>query len=238
MILPLFALFAAAQNPKSFEDLELAKIVTWHNVKHMRFEEKLTSTEENGDVHVIGVSVLIQGDKSRASLKIDDQPLLISLTNPPESWVVAPSQKKYFQQKIDTTKRPAFDAKEHLLKADPDTFNLTFDTDEPIRFGPAKKFVIRSFTTVREGGESLRKVEATITNKEGRSLVVTQWFLLDKWIVKRFTVARSGQSSKIAMKGVATTIDFEPNAKDSEFVLDRSTIAGFEKAGLPPKLGS
>lgn len=230
IIIPLIAFVSTDDHPKTFEDLEIAKIVAMHEVKNLRMETTISLPSPDGPAHEIHLKMLVLGDRRRCSVIADDQVQLEVIDNSPTSWIIVPPQRKYAEIKPDTTKEPKFDPKEQLLKAEPDSFSFKFDSDEPVRFAPYSAFVLQPMEVVHEGSNTLRKVAASITSKKtGNKITVTQWFLPDKWFLKRFTIEGRGQDGPISLKGEASVLDFKSALRDSDFILDMTTVQGFDK---------
>jgi hypothetical protein len=238
VIVPFIAALLLGQAPKTFEDLEIAKIVAMHDLKRVRMEFNLELPPEQGETHKLTYSRLVMGDHCRSTVRFDDEVQVDMITAPPYLWIVMPKAKKYTEIKDTTPKAQPFDPKQDLLKADPDTFN--FKCDEcAAKFAPAKEISIQSIETVHEGKAEYRKVIASIKSKStGHVLTITQWFLPDKWIVKRFSIIGESSEGPVNYKGEATVIDLDPKLKDSDFVLDMSAVAGFEKTVAGPNGGS
>lgn len=71
----------------------------------------------------------------------------------------------------------------------------------------------------------------------GNTLTVTQWFLLDRWILKRFTVLIEGPDGPNAIRG-EIKLDFKAAHGASEFTLKPEAIEGCEKHDGEVRAGS
>ena len=69
-------------------------------------------------------------------------------------------------------------------------------------------------------------------------MVVTQWFLPDKWIVKRFTIDGMSDTGPVRLKGEVGVLDFKATIPSNEFLLDPALVSGYEKqtasSRIPP----
>jgi hypothetical protein len=229
MIFFLFTILAGAQVPKTFEDLELAKIVAVHDLKNLKMEMTLP-IPLNGELRDGHVDMLFSGDRRKCTISADGAVQMETIDNPPYHSVVVPPQKKYEEVKSDPPKDLAFDPKTHLLKTPQDEFRFQFESSGTVQFSPGPEFVLSQVEAVQEGTTKLRKIVAKATSKStGHVLTVTQWFLSDKWILKKFTIDSQTDDGAISLRGEVTLLDFKATFKDADFVLDRSSIQGYEK---------
>lgn len=193
----------------------------------------------DGGAHELHMKTLVAGDRLRGSVIADGELQVEIIDDPPRHWIIVPPQRKYALDKSKLAEDAKYDPRGDLLKAEPDSFKFRDDSDEQVQFAPVNRFVLQPMEIVHEGGSLLRKFVATITSRTtGHVLTVTQWFLPDVWIVKRFSVVGNMPSGPLSIKGEATLIDFKPHIKESEFLLDMSSVEGFEKVNAKTLLGA
>jgi hypothetical protein len=228
MLIPLLALVSAPVLP-TFEELELNKIKTYNSLKN--FHEELTVTSvQNGKTYQFARSTWIDGARSHSYLDMGTGKVE-SVCDGKTDWIIVPSQGSYYETKLNPPSK--FDPKAWLLKADADGFNFTMSTEEPVKFACHLPFNVVSLDTVKEGGQALRKVVLSVTNSEGTKLTITQWFLPDRWLLKRFDV-NTGPDGPINMKGEMTTLDLHASAPADEFKLDPKKVEHLQKKAIPP----
>src|SRR5207237_6947943 len=112
-------------------------------------------------------------------------------------WSIDHNRKVYFEGKASFP--DVFDAKAARVTTPPDSFNFSFTSYQPIQFVLDPPLEIKSIETVKEGTETLRKVVASKTKANGSTLTIVQWFLPDKWILRKFTL--DGQGAGRPIKG-------------------------------------
>jgi len=228
MIIPLLTLLAAPPFP-TFEELEIDKIKAYFELK--AFHEELEVTDvEAAKTYLVTRSTKMDGLRSHSTGGTGTSKVE-SVCDGKTSWLIFTSQASYYESKIDQT--AAFDPKTWLLKADADGFNFAMNTTEPVQFACHLPLKVVSVEVVKEGAQNLRKVVASATNSKGIKLTITQWFLPDKWLVKRFSVD-TGPTGPINMKGVMTTLDLHATFPATEFNLDPKMVEHFQKMAAPP----
>lgn len=212
----------SSTTPKTFEDLELDKITAYHNLKDFREEMDI----EVGDAK-IHRTTMMDGDRSHIICTLSDGTKMESVCDGIVGWAILHSQKQYFERKID--RNATFDPKQFLLKTVPDSFNFNFNGGQPVQFALSPAFEITSVETIKDDGETLRKVVATSKKPNGHYLTLTQWFLPDRWLVKRFTIDGVGNDGPIRGRGEATKLRFDAKYTSPDFALDSTLIQGYQK---------
>ena len=236
MLIPLIALLALRQTPKTFEDLELEKIKAYHAQKTFSEELELKSTDENGKVYKVLRTTLMDGDRSHIVAHLPDHSVVESFDDGKNSCVIMYSKKLYL---TSTSTGAAFDPKSALIKADPDHGNMALNGELPYLIATNPTPEIKSIETVHENGETLRKVEASATNSVGHTTKITEWFLPDLWILKHAIVEGIGKDGPFKDELTVSKLDFHAKVREVDFAFDPSKVQGFQRVDpngnpLPP----
>lgn len=226
MVLSTFALVIAIQAPKSFEDLEIEKIKAYHGLKGFREEFKIEL--KGDDSSYVTRSVELDAGRFRAVIVMPEGQKMEDLFDGITNRIIMHESKTYFDVPFDKS-RP-FDPKDYLAKTEGESLKFSFaSAGTPIQFACDPPLVIKSIETVQEGSARLRRVIATSAGKSGRTLTITQWFLPDKWLLKRFKIEGVGQSGPIHVEGTAVKLDLDAKFDAKHFTLDPATISGYKK---------
>jgi len=210
------ALCAVDKTPRTFEELEDAKVNAFHSIERARIECR---AHVLGDVsqtkakyskwfhYEFSVSTLIDGSRYHSTVKHDNGEGEEFLSDGAHSWMVnfgrlldfGPIQKDQFDPK-------AFNATRMDLKwANPNRGLLLFNV--------VAKFKLKgSPTTETVKGQVLRKV---VSNIPGDGTTLTQWFLPDRWILKKAILV--GPAGEYTDTFEFPKIDFNPVIRASEF---------------------
>lgn len=227
MLLPL-TLLIALQEPKTFEEIELAKIKAYHELSG--FREVMTITLRSEETAVFKRTIELDGPKHRAIFIMPGDAKLENVCDGATSRMIMHANKVYTDKKVDPWS--SFDAKALLTKPEEDSLKFEFDTAEkPVLFGCSPPLVLKSFETLQEGGAKLRKVVASSTSKKGRTVTVTQWFLPDRWLIKQFRISGTGENGPIDVEGKSDKLEFNVTFPPDEFALDPAIVKDFQKVG-------
>lgn len=227
MLFPL-TLLIALQEPKSFEEIELAKIKAYHELTG--FREEMTIELKGSQPATIKRTIELDGPKHRALFIMPGDAKLENICDGETSRMIMHSNKAYTDKKVDPWS--SFDPKTLLAKPEEDSLKFEFDTAEkPVLFACSPPLTLKTFETIEDGSEKLRKAVATSTSKKGRTVTVTQWFLPDKWILKRFSIAGEGENGPIDLVGKAEKLEVNVKFAANEFVLDPVVVKDFQKVG-------
>jgi hypothetical protein len=231
MMTVALAILAARQAPRSFDELETAKLRAFHNVKrlHLIFEANEIGGKASAAVEsevwkdgprLHGILILPEGGVHE---QIDDGVI---------TWYIDRPGKKYYVTK-DAATMPFDPAKNHLVCA-PDNANFGLSTYGPVLLASDPMPSITSTEMIREGDDTLCRVVAQMVSHRGGRLTVTQWFLKDVWIPKRFKMTADSSAGAYKLLGQATTLELDPVIPSDEFTLDPKRIEGFSKVDGPP----
>jgi hypothetical protein len=234
LLLPLIIRFGA-QAPKTFKQLELAKIVAFHELKSVHLEEMLTT--ENGGAATPGgasrTSIFQEGNRVHWLFSAPDGTRVEALDDGLTTWLIFHHRKEYWV--MSDNKLPAFKAEQKLIEAPPGQFKFNPMGTGPFQFASNPPPEIESIASAVLDGETLRKVVASVTSAKGNRLTVTQYFVPDRWVAKRAEVTIVGPSTNVRMSARLTTLDFHPAFTHGEFQFDPSKVKGYERhEGLPP----
>jgi hypothetical protein len=219
-----------ADGPKTFEELEIAKLSAYHDVKAFQSVMDLSVTTA-GNVATMHVRAMRDGERSYQVVTRSDGAPLESGSDGKNVWGIYPDQKVYTEHPADSF--AAFDPKASLLAATSNNFKFNFGSDTQMQFASDPAFFLQSIEPVAVDGVKLRKAVASIVNKDGNTIVLTQWFLADKWLLKRFIVTGYSDNGAFAMKG-DLTLNQSATIDDKLFTLDPSKVQGYEKRDVPP----
>ena len=228
MIAAATFLLVTLQTPTTFEALELAKIRAYHELKTCREVWEV----EIGD-QKLGRDSIIDDGQYRVVITVGDG-RFISLADKKTSWMLMEPQKVYYESEI---KPWTFDPKESLLKAAKDEFQFKFDSNKPMQFALSTEVKLMPIEEVTVDKEKLRKVVALAKNAKGHEISITQWFLPDRWLLKRFSVKGQGDGGPFEFGGVAKVLDLKAKIDPADFKLDPESIKGYQKGELPPTDG-
>ena len=235
MLLSLVATIVFQQAPASFEELEIDKLAAYHGLKSFHETMDVSSTI-NGSTTKVKRDTIMDGDKLHVVLSDSGGPKIEQICDGTNCWFIFRPKRIYFEEKADPT---PFDPKAHLLKTDPDTGSMNLNFGIPLQFAHDPAPTIASCELVQAGREKLMKVVALATGTEGRKMTITQWFLPDRWILKRATMIGEGKDGPISIAAEVSRLDFKAVIGPRDFLLDRTVEQSFQKAdGPPPDIGS
>lgn len=223
MLASAIILLAVLQTPKSMEELELAKIKAWDELRLYR--EVLVMSLNGAKLTKTYVK---SGHRFYARIDLPDGSHLETLNNGEMGWTLLHRRKTYYEGKVESPLPD--DPKSRVLKAEEGAVQFKFDDREPVRFATNPMPEITSTEVVEEGGKKLRRVIARATGKSGGTITFTQWFLPDRWIIKKFKIEGGGEDGPFTFTGEATEIDFKPKIDEAIFTLDPKQIEGYTKA--------
>jgi len=231
MLIAAVALFFAPSDPKTFEDFELAKLVAYHGLKNFTSDMRITMSAagQTSDLRLIN---RFDGEMFHSKVMTGEGASLEVGADGKRMWAIFPSDKAYFEGPIEAGK--PYDAKAHLLKVEKESFRFNFGTEVQVQFSCDPPFKIKSISTVKEGTTTLREVVASVTNAKGHTLNLTQWFLPDRWILKRFSMKGQTEAGVTVFKGEAA-LSLNAKFTPDEFKLDRASVIGFVKRDALPK---
>jgi len=213
--------------PETFDALEIAKITATHGIKHFRSVTNISGVTGQG---VIKVTDVEDGGRSHVTIKFPDGSNMEIIDDGSTVWSIVDQAKQYSEAKRIQT--DTFDPKEMLLKSHASVkFNFTYEGQ--MQFAADPQFVLAGIEKVQEAGASLRKAVATATSAKGNKVTITEWFMPDKWIMKRFSLVGQGESGSVSVKGEVSSIDFEATPLPGEFALDPARISGYTKQEVP-----
>jgi hypothetical protein len=225
-LIAALALWVISSTPKTFEDLEIAKIEALHGIKTFRWQMTVSLHSEGKD-YSMKATMLRDGARGESDSSMPNVLELRTVTDGSTIWTLRDPQKVYEEAKLDPNE--VFDPKKLLIANHPHSFNYAFGTDNTFGFACDPPLNLMSLATVQEGGIALRKAVATSTNEKGQTLTLTQWFLPDKWILKRFTIDGKGDGGPFHADAEATTIDFKAKIGPKDFNLDPAMLTGYTK---------
>ena len=213
MFFALVVGFATLQTPKTFQDIEIAKIMAFHGL--VKFKMDLTVSFDIGTSKAVtNVETILDGNHRHVKISLPDSTRMEYVDNGSTIWFINHSLKSYVETKY--VPEASFDPKANLLKVAPLRFDFNFSSDQPVQFASDPPPIVQSISIVRDGGSTLRKVVASCTSKKGHKITITQWFLPNRWIVKRFEVVGQSDSGPFTGKGEAK-IDFNSPPRPREF---------------------
>lgn len=222
MLLTLISAACFIQTPKTFEELEIAKIKQYRELK--RYEEQLKV--RMGDT-VINQTSFVDNRRFQVKLGLSTGQKYDTFCDGQVSVNVNHADKSYSQGKVEQPE--VFDPKSALLKPGDQVFNLMWGSGLPVRFAVDAALELK-FEEDKEGSEKLRKVVATATGPNGGKLVLTQWFKAEKWILVKFTVKMPTDEESPYVQGEVKTLDLK-SVKDSDFKWDPKTSPDYKLKG-------
>jgi hypothetical protein len=149
-----------------------------------------------------------------------------------ESWIVMYGPKLYSLATMKETKEKEA-PHQHQEPLSEGESVLDFGTERPVavRTNPSPK--VSSIETVTLDGKPYRLVIAkAITKDKSREWVIKQWFLQDKWLLKRLEVTEPSKNPKPRVRA-EVELDFTPKVDASLFKLDPRKVEGFTKMDIP-----
>ncbi|HWD40016.1 MAG TPA: hypothetical protein VG944_14295 [Fimbriimonas sp.] len=226
----LIALLAITSDPKTFQEVEIAKAVAIHEAERLSLDYTATMQQE-GQTKEMRIVMAKDGKREHDKIKVDGELMAESICDGRTSWMILDPQKAYLEAKLEAITE--FDPKKVLVKCEPMSFNYGFTSNSQFGFACDPPLELKSIEAVKEGDEPLRKVVGAATTAKGSSITITQWFLADKWILKKFNLHGRTQDGDFDIEGEASKIDFDPKFKDTEFDFDPARIQGYTKQEAP-----
>jgi len=194
MLATLAVIYLSTQNPKSFEDLEHAKLADIAGSSNFQYQANLTN---------IGLarneSEVFKSNKSVVTCEsFDEKKQKTGSGNSTGmlSWTLTSQDLMSLSASGKATEFPnGMQAMVH-----PEQIMIGFPAGQQVAFGSYPQFVLKGVTMAKEDGMAVRKVVATARLKRGTA-TLTQWFLPTKWIVKRFSLEVKGDAASFACSG-------------------------------------
>lgn len=225
MFIPALIGISIAQVPKTFEDVEIEKIRAYVGLK--TFREEMHISMRPGDPRGDFVRLIeIDSPMSRSIILMPDLTRFQAVCDGKTRWTIQHAAKEYTEGSVDSGK--PFKPSEHLANAEEvDSFEIEFSSgDQPIRFAASPNFKLGAMTEEHVAGERERKVLATATKADKTQIRLTQWFLADKWILKRF---RLEKGVELLAEGKCKKLELNAKFEPSYFVMNPALIQGYKK---------
>ncbi len=224
ILTPLLPALALLQVPKTFQELEIAKLKAFHSAMSMREDVSITITA-GGQTNNIRRVTEKDGVRMHCTLT-GGGATFETFADATSAYVILHPAKQYAKTKIDATRtyNPAGD----MLKAEKESLNFRADTGTPVRFASDPPLLIKGMEKVSEGGKSYRKVTASATNKKGRTVKLVQWFLPNEWILAKFQLEGQAENGPVSIKGETSTLDMLARFQASTFIFDPVKLTGYK----------
>ena len=228
MLLTTLILFAIGQVPKTFEDLEIEKIKAYHGLTAFRETMRITLSADASPDAIVRL-IELDGKRQRGVFMLPGGAKMETVCDGATNRSFLHEAKAYADVAVD--KKQAFIPKDLLAKADAESVQFEFTAGgQPVLMACDPQFKLQSVTTVKEGAEQLRKAISFATKEPGRTLTLTQWFLADRWILKRFNIEGQGKEGPVCIEGVAK-LEFDVKFRPLHFAMDPKAIEGYQKVG-------
>lgn len=209
--------------PKTFEEFEIAKLNGYHNASS--FSEEMTIVI-NGSVTLTRKTAKLQ-DKEHFSITFPDKSQIETVNDGKKTTAIFHAQKKYSEVTNPTEK---FNAKEKLLKTEPNSFKFTFSSSSPVQFACDPPMQVSSVEDFKEpGGNDCVRMVAIGKGREGRTIKITQDFWKSSMVLRAFEVDGQGEEGPISVKGRATSQNFKQAFEPSEFQVPSAITVGYTK---------
>jgi hypothetical protein len=228
MLVISVALWFSAQTPKTIRDLESAKVEAIRGIKSFRLEMNSITVFSLDTKSVSShVTMLRDGDRFRINRQVAGV-TEEDVNDGQTMWSIFSAPKKIYREYPDDASHMAGPMK-HPTRAKPQSWYLDFDWFQA-RFDSDTPLKIKSIEDVHEGTSTLRKVIASDEAKgKPATMTLIQWFLPDKWILKRFYLNGHNENGPFMCQGEVTVLDFNAKITPRDFALDPSMIKGFRK---------
>lgn len=224
MVAVLLLLTTLQQTPPPFAEVELDKVRAYHDLK--LFHEEMTCTLTAGPNEVkIERSTFIDGSKFHCIQLVNATQRYESICDGSREWTISRPDRQYGDVAADT----AFDPTAEVIKATNQHFYFRFDSDRPAQFACDPDFTPVSMETVTEGKDKLRKLVYSAVSKTGHTMTMTEWFLPDRWILKKVLLIGQSDVGDTRLECAMSTLDFEPTMPPDVFKLDPAIVDGYKK---------
>jgi len=231
MLIAAVALLFAPTDPTTFQDFEIAKLAAYHGLRNFTSDMRITMSAE-GQTSELRLINRFDGEKYHSKVVTGEGASIEVGGDGKKMWAIFPGDKAYFEGPAEPVK--PYVPKAHLLKVEKENFRFNFGTEVQVQFSCDPPFKIKSISTVKEGTTTLREVVASVTNAKGHTLNVTQWFLPDRWILKRFLLKGQTEAGATTFRGEAT-LNLNARFTSDEFKLDHGLVLGYVKRDSLPQ---
>jgi hypothetical protein len=218
MILPIVALLT--QTPKTFEDLELLQLRDTLSLKSFYMETSLKMSVNDQNL-TEDAKVKSDGKRFNLNLKLNHSPYLDVVEDGSSKWLINRQNKIYYHGDWPTK---SIDYKTYLPEpVPPDVFNISIGFPVTIQIASDPPPTIQSNSLEMEGTKMYRKVVINATNSNGDVESITEWFMLDRWILHRATITGPTLSGDISVP----VIEFFEHTGNKDFAVDPKSIKDF-----------
>lgn len=154
ILIAIALLLGTCQEAKTFEEIELAKIIAFHGLKGFREETEITLGSDGADPAVVQRKVLLDGTRWHLTLETPNGETMEEICDGTTKRVIFHAGKAYMEGMLDPT--AAFDPKQELATVEPGSFSFMFNSRNPIQFGSNPPMVVKSIEMVQDGQDKLR----------------------------------------------------------------------------------
>jgi hypothetical protein len=220
MIIPILALLT--QTPKTLEDLELLQIRDTLGLRSFYMEPAIKMAI-NGQSQTEQAKVKSDGKRFRLTLKLNGTPYLEQIEDGKTLWFINQQNKIYYRADLD--KLPLTANPQELLPppTTPAVLNITLGFPVTVQIASDPPPVLQSNGLEMEGSKMYRKVVISATNSNGDLETITEWFMLDRWILHRATITGPTVSGDISIP----VMEFFERSSNKDFTVDPKSIKDF-----------
>jgi membrane-associated protease RseP (regulator of RpoE activity) len=217
---------ALLQAPPTFDQIEEYKHKAYRAEKD--FRESLTvELSADGRTQLWTITQRLQGPKMRVHVIVEgekqvdighDGTKMFAIFHPKKEYTTVSGKNEAFHAKYE---RPDY------KKAPEGDFTFNFQDGYNVRFMANPPFKVMSRSTIELQGSPARKIVANATIEQGKRYVnVTQYFFMDKWILRGFVIEGRGKNGPFKVVGSAET-EFSASSTPGMFRLDPGLVKGY-----------
>ena len=201
MLTLVAALCFPAQAPKSFKELEAAKISSVSGIAHFYCRTQLMNV---GQAEHENVSVQASKDKiSYQSYDEEQNQVGYGGSTGEINWIMTPQDRFALTTGgISTNKLSSLESvitSQELM--------LSFSKGQQVAFSSVPGFDLKEITSVTEDGQTVRKAVATAELTRG-TVTLTQWFMADKWILRHFSIELKEKDKTFSCSGRVSNLAY------------------------------
>ena len=219
-----------AQPPKSLSEVEINKILAFHELQNYREILEVELIRNGNDHYSMKAVTCIAGKKLHFVLTSPDGNRLESIVDGKISTLIVASSKVYCSYPYPADAK--FDPRAHLLKIEPGKFSFNSSSGAPFRFSMDPDLPITSDGLVEVDHAKFRRVVVSGVGTSGRRVSITQYFLPDRWLLQRFEIEGEAETGTFYLNGKVTVSEFSPKFPETEFLFDPKAVDGFKKLSL------